>query len=73
MPALLDQLPVLLPRVLAWANAQAAHIARQGAPLNAPSLTLARRVGVVHPERIRILVVPAVPAPEDPELRQIAM
>jgi len=73
MPALLDQLPVLLPRVLAWANAQAAHIARQGVPLNAPSLTLARRVGVVHPERIRILVVPAVPAPEDPELRQIAM
>jgi hypothetical protein len=72
MTNLLDQLPVLLPRILAWANTQAAHIVRQGDPLNAASLTLASRVGVVHPERIRILVVPAVPAPEDPELQQIA-
>src|SRR5689334_14243681 len=66
MPPLLDQLSVLLPRVLAWANTQAAHIARHGEPLNAASLTLASRVGVVHPERIRILVVPTVPVPEEP-------
>ena len=72
MTPLLDQLPALLLRVLAWAKAQAAHIAGQGEPLNAASLTLASRVGVVHPERIRILVVPAAPAPEDTQLREIA-
>jgi hypothetical protein len=73
MPPLADPLPTLLPRILAWANAQAAHIACQGTPLNAAGLTLANRVGVTHPERIRIRTVPTVPAPEDPELRQIAI
>ena len=68
-----DQLPVLLPRILAWANAQAAHILRQGTPLNAAGLTRASRVGVAQPVQIRILTVPTVPAPEDPELRQIAI
>ena len=71
MPHLSDQLPVLLPRILAWANAQDAHIVRQGAPLNAAGLTLASRVSVAQPERIRILTVPTVP--EDPELRQMAI
>jgi hypothetical protein len=71
MPHLSDQLPTLLPRILLWANAQAAHILRQGVPLNAAGLTLASRVGVVQPERIRILTVPTVPAPEDPELQQM--
>jgi hypothetical protein len=46
---------------------------RQGTPLNAASLTLASRVGVAQPERIRILSVPAIPAPADPELQQIAL
>src|ERR1700753_2446624 len=73
MPHLLDQLPVLLPRIFAWANAQAEHIARQGTSLNAAGLTLASRVGVAQPERIRTMTVPTVPAPEDPELRQIAL
>lgn len=73
MPNLLDQLPLLLPRIFAWANAQAEHIAHQGIPLNAAGLTLASRVGVAHPERIRLLTVSAVPAPADPELRQIAI
>ena len=73
MSDLASQLPALLPRILAWANAQAAHIVREGNPLNAASLTLASRVGVAEPERIRILSVPTVPAPDDPELQQIAM
>ena len=68
-----DQLPTLLPRILAWANAQAAHIVLDGDPPNAAGLTLASRVGVAQPERIRILSVPTVPAPEDPELQQIAI
>jgi hypothetical protein len=70
---LADQLPILLPRILAWANAQSDRILQQGNPLNAAGLTLASRVGVAQPERIRILTVAAVPAPDDPELRQIAI
>jgi hypothetical protein len=73
MPHLSDQLLALLPRILAWANAQAANIVREGDPLNAAGLTLASRVGVAQPERIRILTVPTVPAPEDSELPQIAI
>jgi hypothetical protein len=73
MPHLSDQLPVLLPRILAWANAQTSRIVRQGDPLNDAGLRLAIRVGVAQPERIRILSVPTVTAPEDPELRQIAI
>jgi hypothetical protein len=72
MTHLADQLPILLPRILAWANAQSDHILRQGHPLNVAGLALAGRVGVAQPERIRILTVSAVPAPNDPELRQIA-
>jgi hypothetical protein len=68
MPSLANQLPILLPRILLRANAQAAHILRQGIPLTAAVLTLASRVGVVQSERIRILTVPTVPAPDDPEL-----
>ena len=73
MPPLADQLPTLLPRILAWANAQAENIVREGDPLTAAGLTLASRVGVSQPERIRILTVPTVPAPADPELAQIAL
>ena len=46
---------------------------REGDPLTAAGLTLAGRVGVAQPERIRILTVPTVPAPADPELQQIAL
>jgi hypothetical protein len=73
MHPLADQLPTLLPRILAWANAHVAHILREGDPLNAAGLTLASRVGVAQPERIRIRIVPTVPAPADPELQQIAI
>src|SRR3954466_5260700 len=73
MPPLSDQLPTLLPRILAWAKAQAAHILREGNPLNAAGLTLASRVGLTQAERIRILTVPTVPAPADPELQRIAL
>jgi hypothetical protein len=73
MPSLADHLPVLLPRILDWANAHAAHILRQGIPLTSAGVTLANRVGVSQPERIRILTVSAVPAPDGPELQQMAL
>ncbi len=73
MTDLADRLPILLPRILAWAKAQSDRILQQGHPLNAAGMTLASRVGVAQSERIGILTVSAVPAPDDPELQQIAV
>jgi len=69
MKDLLKRLPELLPLATAWAEAQSTHGARLGKPLNEAGVTLARRVGVAHPERIRIVVVKELPMPDDPVLR----
>lgn len=66
-------LPTLLPRAIAWAEAQARHVLTVGIPLSFAGLTLARSVGVQFPEQIRVGVVEALPLPEDPELRQAAI
>ena len=65
-------LPSVLPRAIAWANAQSKDILQRGQPLTAAGLKLARAVGVLRPEQIRVLTVAAIPAPEDSELRRIA-
>jgi hypothetical protein len=66
-------LPQLLPRAIAWAEAQSRNICfLRGDPLSAPRLALARAVGVVRPELIRIWNVPEIPAPDDPQLRHFA-
>ena len=68
-----SMLPDLLPRAIAWAEAQSRTICHlRGDPLSAPRLALARTVGVSHPELIRIWNVPEIPAPADPELRHFA-
>ncbi|MCX6938395.1 MAG: hypothetical protein NTU80_10965 [Verrucomicrobia bacterium] len=56
----------------AWAEQHSAHIAAQGRSLTPAELTLASQVGVTAPERIRILVVPEIPFPDDPVLRAFA-
>ena len=40
-----------------------------GIPLSEPGMRLSHLVGVQHPNRVRLLVVPAIPAPEDPALQ----
>jgi hypothetical protein len=67
------RLPLLLPRARAWATRESQRILRSGQPLSAQGLAVARAVGVANPERIRVLEVPAIPAPEDPELKQLAL
>ncbi|MCB1607082.1 MAG: hypothetical protein KDI71_08930 [Xanthomonadales bacterium] len=62
----------LLPKAIAWAEAQARWIGDHGQPLFAGQTELARSVGVTHPERIRIALVSAIPQPDDPALRQAA-
>jgi hypothetical protein len=66
-------LPRLLPGAIAWAQAQAAHVAAVGITLNEAGLDLARRVGVADPARIRIKFVRAIPLPDDPTLSAAAV
>lgn len=66
-------LPALVPKAIAWAESQHAHIVQWGRPLNDNLLTLATSVGVLHPDRIRVAEVPRLPLPDDPDLRQAAI
>ncbi len=67
------ELPRLLPRAIAWAEAQAAQVAKFGRSLDDGEVQLARQVDVTRPERVRVALVDALPIPEDPELRAAAL
>jgi hypothetical protein len=66
-------LPVLVPKAIMWAEAQYSSLAQVGQPLNEVLLAVAKSVGVLHPELIRIAEVLHLPLPEDPELKQAAL
>ena len=66
-------LPQLIPEAITWAEAQSAYIAQAGEPLDATLTAVARSVGVVHPELIRIAEVEYLPLPDQPELRQAVL
>jgi hypothetical protein len=66
-------LPRLLPRAIVWAELHSAEIQATGVSLNPSGLAIARAVGVVHAEHIRVSIVPSLPLPEDPELRDAAL
>lgn len=65
-------LPVLAPQAIEWAQRQESKILTSGAALEKENLALARRVGVKHPERIRLSLVPEIPFPTDPSLSDAA-
>jgi hypothetical protein len=69
---LLNQLAELLPEAIAWAEREAANGAKVGRPLTQAEAGLARRVGVAHPELVRVAVVPALPMPDTAALRAAA-
>jgi hypothetical protein len=62
-----------LPLAVAWAEAQSRHVAETGQPLNAADRSIAMQVGVQHPELIRMIIVDALPQPDDPALRRAAL
>jgi len=66
-------LPSIIPKAIAWAEAQYATIAASGQPLDEALLSLAASIGVAHPELIRLMEVRHLPLPEDIELRQAAI
>jgi hypothetical protein len=66
------QFEVLLPLACQWAAEQEQIILTSGDFLSPEQVADARLVGVTHPERVRLLHVPAIPLPEHPALRQAA-
>jgi hypothetical protein len=67
-----EQFEALLPLACEWAAEQEERILANGEPLSTAQLADARLVGVSHPERVRLLYVPAIPIPEHPDLRAAA-
>ena len=64
-----EQFEMLLPLACEWAAAQEQYILETGEALSNTMLANARLVGVVAPERVRLLYVPQIPIPDDPALR----
>jgi hypothetical protein len=71
--ALAASLPLLLPRAVAWAEAEAGIVLASGIAPTPSGLQLARGVEVIHPENIRIGVVDRLPLPDDASLREAAL
>ena len=66
-------LPILQPGVLRWANQLAYRVSIGGEPLDEAGLAIARKVGVRHPEKIRIGYVRELPLPDNFILRIAAV
>lgn len=73
MSSLAKMLPSLLPLAIEWANRVSAQAAIGGTPLSPGGEELARRVGVTHPERVRIAIADELPFPEHPMLQAAAL
>jgi len=63
---------VALPFGVRWVRAQESRILAEGVPLPEASLSDARAAGVIHPEKIRLLKVDAVPMPLNSLLLTVA-
>jgi hypothetical protein len=63
-----DQFETLLPLACAWATEQEDIILQSGVALTKAQMADARLVGVVQPERVRLLKVPMIPTPSHPAL-----
>jgi hypothetical protein len=67
-----DQLADILPLAVQWVVEHERTILHTGVPLTPAQLADARQVGVQHPDRVRLLSVPAIPRPEEPRLHAAA-
>jgi len=66
-------LPLLLPRAIAWAEAEANAVAATAQVLSDSGQDVARRVGVERPTLIRVAHVDLLPMPQDPALQAAAI
>lgn len=67
-----DQFEVLLPLACEWAEAKEKVVLEHGVPLSEAQMEDAKRVGVVHPERVKIYTVQQIPMPKHPVLKAAA-
>ena len=65
-------LPILLPKAISWAEAEAARGVTVGREPNDREREFASKMGVMHPDRIRVITVEQLPMPTDPLLRSAA-
>ena len=73
MPDLpLEELPVLLPHVVAWIAGLEQQAIAEGQPLVPEYVSLAKKVPVEHPEKVRVLLVERMPRPEHARVRELA-
>lgn len=68
-----DQFEVLFPLALDWVKQQEQLILQKGIRLCESQIEDARQVGVLCPEKIRILGVDTIPFPSHPELQKAAV
>ncbi len=64
-----DKFEVLLPLACEWAEAKEKVALEHGVPLSGSQIEDAKRVRVVHPERVKIYTVPQIPVPKHPVLK----
>jgi len=67
-----DDFAILVSLASKWAQEQEQRILRDGVPLSPAQLSDARKIGLAHPDRVRLLKVPAIPIPENPILQSAA-
>jgi len=58
-----DQFALILPLASEWAEAKEKVVLKNGDPLSNLQIEDAKRVGVIHPEKVRIFKVPQIPFP----------
>ena len=64
-----DQFALILPLASEWAEAKEKVVLKNGDPLSNSQIEDAKRVGVIHPGRVRIFKVPQIPFPKHPVLK----
>ena len=62
-------LPEIAAKATVWAEARSREVLEKGIPMTEELQAVARRVGVKHPDRIRVLVVGEIRLSEDPHLK----
>jgi hypothetical protein len=67
-----EQFEVLLPLACSWAQNQECKILADGVPLSPLQIEDAKAIGVLHPERVRLMKVQKIPTPDPPALKQAA-
>ncbi len=72
MPITLEQVELLTPLAIEWATEEEAYALKHGEPLNEDETFYAKEIGVLFPEKVRLLKVSAMPSPKNPILKKAA-